>query len=75
MKTFVIGFLLVALASWPARAEIVIFGGSRLLDAVRAGDAELVDSMLQKRRTPDMVDYDGKSILMSAALSGNAGLF
>ena len=43
-NNIVTGFLLVALASWPARAEIELFGGSALLDDEEpAGDIGIAD--------------------------------
>lgn len=55
-----------------AAADIELFADSPLFVAVRGGDVKQVEALLARRADVNLVDLRGRSVLIYAAVTGNA---
>ena len=65
------GLLLALALSLPALAEIELFGGNPLLEAIKANDPQRVETAITNGEKVNVQDFDGRSPLIYATLVGN----
>lgn len=77
MQKVVLGFMILLVAllvSHPATAEIELFGGDPLLDAIKANNADEVEVLLARGANAEIEDFDRRRPMIYAALLGNADI-
>jgi ankyrin repeat protein len=62
------------LMAGPAAADIELFGGNPLLDAITANDDAQVARLLRRGDSPEVADFEGRSAIIYAAVSGNVDI-
>jgi len=63
--------VLVLFVSLPAAADIELFGGNPLLEAIKSNDPRRVETVLAGSANVEIPDFDGRRPLIYAALVGN----
>ena len=61
----------VQILSLPSSAEIELFGGNPLLDAIKTSDPQRVEAAIVGGESFEVQDFDGRRPLIYAALVGN----
>jgi ankyrin repeat protein len=63
--------MVVPIMSLPVAADIILFGGNPLLDAIKANDSRRVEATLAGGEKIEVQDFDGRRPLIYAALIGS----
>ena len=63
--------VLVPVMSLPAAADIELFGGNPLFDAIKANDPERVEAAIAGGEKIEIQDFDGRRPLIYATLIGS----
>ena len=66
--------LFSCLGSYPAMADIELFGGNPLFEAIKANNTTEVESLLARDQNAEVEDFDRRRPLIYAALLGSADI-
>ncbi len=66
-----VALMLVPIMSLPAAADIELFGGNPLFEAIKAKDPQRIEAAFAGGESIDVQDFDGRGPLIYAALIGS----